>query len=384
MVDSVYWIWMQMLFGIGTRRAELFMNYFDNPQSLYKEIAANGRARGMLTQAELQASDAAFDKAVTNQRRTLGKGCDIITPDSPDYPPLLQQIYAKPAALYVKGDLTCLSQSLPIAMVGTRTHSDYGKDAAKLLATGLAESGAVIVSGLARGIDTFCHQAALDAGGKTVGILGCGIDYNYPAGSAPLKSAISKNGAVVSEFPLGSEPLKPHFPIRNRVISGMCRGVVVVEADHRSGSIITAGHAIDQGREVFAVPGSIFTKEARGTHELIRDGAHPVECAGDILQQFGYPAQKKSLPGLHNSSKGAPTIVVDSVPPPPAEIPEGVSEQARRVLELLAPGPAGVDALASDSGLDVARLQTALTELEIYGLAENRPGRIFARCAQIQ
>ena len=291
----------------------------------------------------------------------------------------------------MKGDLSCLEKGIHIAMVGTRNHTEYGEKAAKMLAGDLARNGATVVSGLAKGIDTFCHKAALEAGGHTIGVLGCGLDIDYPRGSASLKSAMAKRGAVITEYPLGTTPRPGLFPIRNRVISGMCHGTVVVEADKSSGSILTAEHALEQGRDVFAVPGSIFSIREQGTHALIRDGAKLVESAGDILEEYGHSSIKNSVRPLHNFpperttiTKGIPAAV--AVEPEGQQsfsmpLPENLTHEARGLYPLLKSAAHTVDELAGKSGLEIARLHTALTELEIYGLVQALPGRRFARCA---
>jgi DNA processing protein len=313
-----------------------------------------------------------MEQAANLKQRTLRKGCAIVTPECAEYPELLLSIYSKPAALYVRGDLSCL-EKISIGMVGTRTHSAYGREAALMLADGLGRSGVTVVSGLAKGIDTFCHEATLDAGGVTVGILGCGLDVDYPKGSLELKKRICQRGAVISEYPLGTPPLPAYFPMRNRVLSGICRGVVVVEADESSGSMITANHALEQGRDVFAVPGSIFSPRHRGTNRLIQDGARLVGDVEDILSEYGVTAVKKTSASMHNSHAVRTTIIeesADDVPQtvmeaPRSPAPDGISQDGGALLGLMERRPAGVEELMEKSGLSVPALQTALTELEI-------------------
>ena len=379
MEKQIYWIWFQLMFGIGTRRAELMDRYFESPAGLWAELEQGGAAAGMLTPREQECRGAALEEAKRLYRRTLAKGCQVLTPEDDGYPELLRHIYARPAALYVKGDLSCL-KALSIAMVGTRTHSEYGERAARSLAGALAANGVTVVSGLARGIDTICHEAALAAGGSTVGVLGCGLDVDYPGGSGKLKTAMTKNGAVVSEYPLGTHPRPANFPVRNRVISGMARGVVVVEADLRSGSLITAGHALEQGRDVFAVPGDAFSHtKMQGGHQLIKEGAKLVECAEDILEEYGGAVRKNSPEPLHNPREHGTTIEEEPEHNPPNPPPD-LTEAGAALLALLGGTPASVEELAERSGLEIPRLHTALTELELFGLVRSLPGRTFARC----
>ncbi len=396
MTDSLYWIWFQLMFGVGSRRAHALMEYFSGPEDILRGIEQKNHVITMLREEELLAWEKTLDKARELQRRTLRKGCDIITPDHPSYPPLLHSIFSKPAALYVKGELDCLQDTLVIAMVGTRTYTEYGRDAARLLAGELAGCGAVVVSGLAKGIDTFCHQAALQAGGKSIGILGCGIDVDYPRGSAPIKRGLAENGAVVSEFPLGTEPIQWNFPMRNRLVSGMAHGVVVVEADLKSGSMITAAHAMDQNRDLFAVPGSIFQMGALGAHHLIRDGAKLTQSVEDILEEYDF----QRFPGLKpktykTEQKGTAkedtgrvlaqsTQMPDKTtsPSPLAgvrrELPEGCSREAEQVYALVEEAPVSFESIASGCPLEISQIQSALTELEIYGLIRGYPGRRFS------
>lgn len=390
--DCVYWIWFQLVFGFGTRRAELFMSYFENPKQIFDGVLQKTRVAGMLEEKELQQMDAAFEQAETIKRRTLKKGVAVITPEDSAYPVLLKQIYSKPAVLYVKGDLSCLNGKLAIAMVGSRKHSEYGRDASAWIAKGLVKGDAVVVSGLAHGIDTECHMSALKAGGKSIGVLGCGIDVDYPKGNAAVKRLMCENGAVVTEFPLGTEPRGMYFPIRNRIVSGMCHGVVVIEADLKSGSLLTAAHALEQGRDIFAVPGSIFSRQEQGTHRLIRDGAKLTESAQDIFDEYEYLGLWKNVSERYDPS-GAENISYSKTPPaknaprieaPPErepvqkrDPPDGTSADANRIYSIMDEAAMTVDSITEAAHIDVSRVLSALTELEIYGLIASGPGGRF-------
>lgn len=387
MIDAVRWIWFQLMFGIGSSRSHALLEYFETPGEILAGIERRSRVLSMLREEELTAWEKTLTLATELYHRTLRKGVDVVTPEHPDYPPLLGNIYAKPAVLYVKGDLGCLRDTLVVAIVGTRAFTDYGRDAAELLADGLARSGAVVVSGLAKGIDTVAHTAALDAGGKSVGILGCGIDVDYPKGSAGLKRRMCENGAVVTEYPLGAEVRPANFPMRNRLISGMSDGTVVVEADLKSGSIITATHAAEQGREIFSVPGSIFSFREQGTHKLIKEGAKLTESAEDILEEFSgreFPGLKPAGKPRRNEKLYEETVQLALDPEPHtktaerAELPPGLSGAARAVYGLIGPEPAGFDRIAAGCPLATGDIQSALTELEIYGLIRGYPGRRFS------
>jgi DNA processing protein len=381
--EDVYWIWFQHIFGIGSRRSELMADYFEHPGQIYEGIKAKNRVAGMLTAQELAACDSCFERAREIERVTLKKGVSIITPSHEDYPALLRQIYAKPAALYVKGDLGCLKGVLAIAMVGSRRHTEYGKDVAALIARGLVRGGAVVVSGLAHGIDTECHMAALNAGGKSVGVLGCGIDVDYPKGNAKVKRLMSENGAVITEYPLGTKPGAWNFPFRNRIVSGMCHGVAVVEADIDSGSLLTAHHAAEQGRDVFAVPGSVFSQRARGTHRLIREGAKLTETAEDIFEEYEYLGFKRSIPEEPLNMPLSPRLEQEPIAEPEPqqtrrEPPVELGETARAVYAAIGPSPATAEEIsATVDAAGFTEVLSALTELEIYGLIQGYPGRKF-------
>ena len=397
MTDVLVWIWYQIMFGIGTRRAHAMLEYFPDPLNILEGIEKRGRVLSMLREEEITGWEQAMRAAEEIKRRTLKKGCEIITPDHPLYPPLLQNIHSKPAVLYVKGDISCLQGSLVIAMVGTRSYTEYGRDAGRKLAEELAACGVVVVSGLAKGIDSICHTAALKAGGKGIGVLGCGIDVDYPHGSAPLKRSLAGSGAVLSEYPLGTEPRAANFPMRNRLISGMSDGVIVVEADMKSGSLLTAAHALEQNREVFAIPGSIFSIREQGTHKLIRQGAKLTESALDVFEEFSYREYDNFHPerlpeyNAHKNEKNGEAQEKRTAPQKPEpepepvrertaaeRLPEELSAQAKEIYRLVGGEPKTVETMAFESSLEVERIQTALTELEIYGLIRGYPGRRFS------
>jgi DNA processing protein len=274
----------------------------------------------------------------------------------PEYSPLLREIVDPPFALFHRGDLSLLQQPM-VAMVGSRRASSYGMNAAAHLARQLVSAGVVIVSGLARGIDAASHQAALDAGGKTIATLGTGIDLVYPRSHARLTRDIAERGLVLTEFPPGTPPLAANFPIRNRVISGITLGTVIVEATGRSGSLITARMAAEQGREVFAVPGSIFAAGFEGTHRLIQYGAKLVHDANDILEE---------LPGglrLQESQAAAE---------PESPLKEVLAVFTREEAM-------HIDALATKLGRSVANLSNAVLQLELGGWLKALPGARYIR-----
>lgn len=286
------------------------------------------------------------------------KGHHLVTWQDEDYPPLLREIADPPLVLFVLGDRTLLEQP-QIAIVGSRNPTTGGCENSHAFAGALAQVGFVITSGLALGIDACAHRGALAGGGKTLAVAGTGLDRVYPAHHRELAHAIAQNGALISEFPLGSPPRREHFPRRNRLISGMSLGVLVVEAALHSGSLITARLATDQGREVFAIPGSIHSPLARGCHALIRDGAKLVETAQDILEELG-------------SFQAAAS---------PAHARRAADPELHTLLSHVGYDPVDVDTLVERSGLTPELISSMLLQMELRGLIEAQPGGRYLRIA---
>jgi DNA processing protein len=276
--------------------------------------------------------------------RLQASGVRWLARSSADFPPLLRAIHDPPAGLFVRGaaDVELLGR-VAVGIVGARSCSPYGAQVARMLGRELAAAGLVIVSGLARGIDGEAHRGALEAGGATVAVLGCGVDRDYPASHAELAARIRATGLAVAEYAPGVEPAPWRFPARNRIIAGLCAATVVVEARERSGALITADLALEEGREVLVVPGEITSALSRGTNDLLRLGATPLTGSGDVLELFG-------------------------LSPTPAKAVE-LSAVADTVLGRLRDGPASADELARATGLEAGALASALTELELAGVA---------------
>ncbi|SHI91585.1 DNA-processing protein DprA [Desulfosporosinus lacus] len=296
----------------------------------------------------------------------LKQGILIITPNEPEYPCLLAELSDAPPLLYYRGQLRGNMESL--AIVGSRKATAYGKAVAKMLARDAASKGIVIASGLARGIDTAAHQGTLEAEGITWAFLGCGLDQIYPQENKRLAEEILKKGALISEFEPGSPPIAAHFPARNRLISGCSRGVVVVEAAERSGALITVDFALEQGREVFAVPGPIFSEVSRGSHHLIRQGAKIVEGIEDICNEL--PAWS-NYAGQITLFKGALPQGVDS-----SDAVERVSEH-ETILRQLSDVPLHIDQITVNSPLTVSAISLALLELQLAGKVTQLPGQHY-------
>lgn len=294
------------------------------------------------------------------------QGVTIVLREDAEYPRALRHIYNPPQVLFVRGSVSAMDAPV-VAVVGARNCSERGRWVAERLAEGLSEAGICVVSGLARGIDSAAHRGALRKG-RTVAVVGNGVDVVYPACNRVLATEVERSGALVSEYPLGTKPCPGHFPARNRIISGLALGTVVVEAGERSGAMITAAFAVQQDREVFAVPGDTRAPGCRGPHRLIKEGAKLVETVADILEEFrhlGLPQGKSG--GIRGSG------VATRRP--------GASEgSALAVLDLLADGPCTLDEIAERLGCGVPEAATALTILELDGLVSLRPGAKYATC----
>lgn len=288
------------------------------------------------------------------------------------YPPDLALLDDAPLVLTVRGRPQAL-RAEAVAIVGARAATEHARRFAHRLAYDLAQAGLTIVSGLARGIDAEAHRGALEAGGPTIGVLACGLDRIYPPEHRGLAREMTSIGAIVSELPLGTLPRPLHFPLRNRIISGLARAVVVVEARSRSGSLITVGHALAQGREVFAVPGPVDGPFAAGTNQLLREGARLIRSASDLLEDLG--GRSRTDPAVSMAARGATEAA------PSVDRPTGVhGPVAQQVLTLLSDAPRTLDGLVRASGLDPGRLATVVLELELAGwIAPERDGRLH-RC----
>lgn len=299
------------------------------------------------------------------QRALQRVGAAVVTPDEVAYPDAFRFIPDAPYLLYAAGDLSML-RGAGVAVVGTRSPTGYGRAAAATLTSGLASAGFTIVSGMARGIDTVAHRTALEAGAPTVGVLGHGIEQVYPAESRRLFAQMREQGLLITEFPPGERPRAGNFPRRNRLISALSQGVLVVEMGLKSGAQHTVGFALEQGREVFAVPGPIGAPSSAGTNQLIKDGARVVTCVEDVLEELRGVGSGRQL--LRESSMAGGQMALPLL-----------SADQQHVLQALSSEPRHVDELGRASGLSPGALLGTLLELELRGIAEALPGKHFRR-----
>jgi DNA processing protein len=303
-----------------------------------------------------------MEKAVEKELYLLKEvGGKIVTLKDSAYPKRLRDIYDPPPLLYVRGELK-EEDEFAISIVGSRKTSPYGRGMTERMSQELARHGITIVSGMARGIDSLAHWGALSGGGRTIAVLGCGVDVIYPSENRNLFTKIMDHGAVLSEFPMGSPPEGGHFPKRNRIISGLSIGVVVVQASAESGSLITAGFALEQGREVFAVPGNVGAEGSRGTHQLIKEGAKLVESSEDILEEI--------LPQWRRERE-----TTQKVGGPERDL----TGEERILYERLGETPSHIDVLIRESQFDPGKVSSLLLNLELKGLVSQWPGKCFSK-----
>jgi DNA processing protein len=359
------WLALERIPRVGPLTVAKLIAAFGSPCVALQADAGEIRKRTALSEGLAQ-SIANFTPPETEITRDIGilekLSAALVTRWDEDYPTNLREIYDPPAMLFMRGTMIP-EDSRAIALVGTRNPTRYGLDVAQQITRDLVRAGVTIISGLARGIDTACHKAALKEGGRTIGVLGCGIDVVYPRENRELTDEIAKSGAVISEFRPQTPPLATNFYRRNRIVSGLAKGVVVIEAAKNSGSLITSAHALEQNRDVLAVPGNIMSKRSEGPHYLIKQGAGLAESGEDILNSVFRSATETVQASLFEVRDEA----------------SEVSDSAREVLEALDLDPVPIDALCESLHMQAGKLSGILLELELQGLIRQYPGKMFSR-----
>jgi DNA processing protein len=360
--DCAPWLALGRIRGVGGVSFKKITARFADPAAVFRASAAElaeieGLHRELIHSIANFNDWAEIDKEI---QRARAAGIKMIPFSDAAYPASLRAIADPPPLLYVKGELRD-NDSRAIAIVGSRSASDYGRRIARDLARGLASFGFTVVSGMARGIDGMAHESALQAGGRTLAVLGSGVDHAYPPEHEMLYRRISENGAVISELPMGARPIAFNFPARNRLISGLSLGVVIVEATEKSGSLITASLAAEQGREVFAVPGEAGASRSRGSHRLIRQGAKLVETVEDIIEEIAPQLSRRG----------------DAAPASARSLPENSGPAARQIFALLKETSLQVDQVIEQSGLPAPQVLQVLLDLELQGFVCQTPGKIY-------
>ncbi|MBR4890556.1 MAG: DNA-processing protein DprA [Clostridia bacterium] len=376
-----YWLWLSLKNNMGHNKITKLLEIFESPEEIYNTPKRKLLKTDGLSKEEIkELSNKSFKKVQSVKDECRKLGIRILTYDSSYYPEKLKHLPDPPYVLYVKSrERINLNDKLCIAVVGNRLMTDYGRGAAIDISKGLAVSGAVVVSGMARGIDGAAHTGALRVNGLTVAVLGCGLDIAYPPEHSEMMGAIAEAGMVISEYPPGTPPLAQNFPVRNRIISGLSDGVVVVEAPDKSGSLITADLALQQGRDVFAVPGDITRGHSKGTNDLIRQGAILATSAFDILSEYNEKYINLLTEHTNNSSLDNTEIDVEEKT---FEFPndgryDSLSELSKKIVYNLTLTPVHFDTLLSKFDVSVDELTGELVMLEIDGFIKTLPGKNF-------
>ena len=366
--ERAAWVALALVPGIGPARFDALLSAFHTPLgALSAPFALLRTVPEMSAAAATAVASAGLEDGCRVLETVERLGGRVLLPPDPEYPATLRTIPDAPPVLFAQGRLELLGHPA-VAIVGSRDHTVYGAEVCRRAAWAAAEAGIVVVSGMARGLDAVAHEAALEAGGRTIGVLGNGLGVVYPAANRRLYQRVAAEGLLLTEFPPGDKPTAGSFPRRNRIVSGLARVTVVIEAGGTSGALITAGTALDQGREVLAVPGPISSPASVGCNRLLRDGAAPLLELRDLLEHF-----PDAVP-----PPGARALVAGGQPPP-APLPDTLGNTERRVALLLGPEPAEVEDLVARAQLSPAAVLAALSVLEIAGVAERRAGRRYVR-----
>ena len=372
----ISWISLNMTPGVGPRAATKLLEKFGSADAVFHGRRSELESLRLKPETIESIIKREFHAKAENElERVKALGGDVLILDDGSYPALLREIDDPPPVLYVKGDWQACFEQPCIGVIGSRMCSTYGVNASEMLSRDLASRGITVVSGLARGIDTAAHRGAMDGKGKTIGVIGTGIDSVYPKENNGLvREILASGGCIVSQFPLGTPPLKENFPYRNRIISGLSLGVLIVEASERSGSLITARLAMEQNREVMAVPGNITSGNSFGTNYLIKSGAKLVQQWQDVVAEMPSEISAAILPPKIEKQNA------EDASRQPELIPADMNENERKIWSILnADEPVHIDSLLETSGLSFGDLNTALVALDIRDLIRVLPGKHYAR-----
>ena len=364
MDNTILWLWLHQTVRLSAVKERRLYEHFGSIEAIYGAVLSDYTELEILKAEDLnRLCDKDTSSAIKAEKDLAKLNTRIVTIDSPLYPDLLKKIIDPPFVLYCRGRFVDLNDRFAIAMVGTRKPTNYGRQTAFNLARELSLAGTVIVSGMALGIDAKSHEGALSGGTPTVAVIGCGVDIAYPKTNAPIMKKIMENGMVISEYPPGTPPEKYHFPERNRIISGLCQGTLVVEADFKSGSLITAKTAREQNRDVFAVPGNINSIMSKGTNYLLKDGAFFVTCAEDVTKCYHLDYPELFLAKARESS--------------PTQYTEDNSSPEAKILRAIGENTVHTDSICSVTGLDIGTVNSTLLMMELTGKVIKMPGGYY-------
>ncbi|MBQ7793748.1 MAG: DNA-processing protein DprA [Clostridia bacterium] len=369
MNEKILRLWLASKTGRAAWRAEQLQSYFGSLEAVYEAKLDDYM---QLPEMKKSVAIALSDKSLAREEKIVSDckefGINILTPEDKGFNQTLTQISTPVQVIYTLGEIPDWDSILGIAIVGTRKFSEYGQVAAERLSSELAEAGVTIISGMARGIDSFALRSAVRAGMPSVAVMGCGLDQAYPPENRGLMNDIIKTGCAISEYPPCSPPIPQHFPARNRIVSGLSDGVLAIEAPIKSGTLITTRLAADMGKTLFAVPGNIFAKNSAGTNELIKQGAIPVTCAQDILEAFSIKSKNLTPPTALPEKEAQPVK---------EDIIEGLSEKENLIITLLRQKDMHIEEIAARGGFTIAELNGMLTMLEIEGYILKTAGSIY-------
>jgi DNA processing protein len=362
--DISYWVALSLIPGVGSVLFKRLIDAFSNPEAVFKApckelLRVEGVGEKVGREIQKGPSEKKVERELTLLQDVGGK---ILTFHDSLYPKRLKEIYDPPPLIYMRGELK-ERDDFALSIVGSRRTSPYGRWVTEKISQEIARQGVTIVSGMARGIDSVAHGGAISGGGRTLAVLGSGVDVVYPPENRSLYGQIMDHGAVLSEFPMGSPPEGIHFPRRNRIISGLSIGVVVIQASDESGSLITADYALEQGREVFAIPGNVGADGSRGTNRLIKEGAKLVESSDDILEEILPQWKREREEGLSKASTPE----------------QDLSKEEKIICQLLGDSPLHIDGIIRESRLDPGRVSSLLMDLELKGLIIQWPGKCFTK-----
>lgn len=374
-MDNIkYWVWLTNLPNMLPEKITALLEHFGSVEEIYNASPeAYTGIYGIGKREIMSLSYKDLQNAEKILYRTEETGARIITFESAEYPPMLREISAPPYVLYAKGKQLPWADLFMIGVVGTRKCTEYGESAARDICYELAAAGVTVVSGMARGIDTCAAKAALRAGGDTVAVLGCGIDVVYPPENKDLMDEIAKHGVVLTEYPPLSRPERHHFPVRNRIISGLSRGILVAEAPVHSGALITANYAYNSGKDIFSVPGSIYKENCAGTNHLIQRGAKLTTCAADILTE--YPDAETFRPAETKPAPAVPQVTPETVLEDSRY--QDLSEAEQRIVVLLAAKNMHIDELVRQTDTPASTLNPMLAMMEMMGYIRKLPGNQY-------
>ena len=377
MQNLVYDVWLNSKESLAGDKAKLLLDIYGSAENIYNADKAELSKHEFLTANTVRAlMNKQLWRAEKDVETAINLGVSLIPLKSPSYPARLKTIFAPPPLLYAKGNLSLLHDPLAFCIVGTRHATAYGISSALQLSQALSLCGMTIVSGCAEGIDTAAHRGALKSGGKTIGVVGCGIDVNYPSSNKTVRESITEQGVIISEFPFKTPPYSKNFPKRNRLLSGLSLGVAVIEADRKSGSLITASYALEQEKDIFALPGNVSSRQSHGTNKLIQQGAYLITCPEDIVFQY-----VSRYPELFKRE------TVEPVPPSPPETVKteekklltlNLSEDEHELVKLLSSTPTHIDSIIEKSGKSASSVAALLTVLQIKGVVKESTGKFYS------